>query len=107
MGHDISGFNKAKEEVAYARFSKCNYNAITLYNLLDANDYYAGVSGSGGHSMFSVPQIEKAIVDYDQLLARIDSKIKDESWDLKQISEFLQNCLATAKKEGSVGVYFG
>ncbi len=48
MGHDISGFNKAGQEIAYARFSMGNCNALILYRLLNAQKYYAGVSGSGG-----------------------------------------------------------
>jgi hypothetical protein len=34
MGHDISGFNKEGEEIAYARFSMGNYNATILYDSL-------------------------------------------------------------------------
>jgi homoserine kinase len=66
MGHDISGYNKAGKEIAYARFSMGNYNATILYNLLDANNYYAGVSGSGDSSIFSIQQIEKAMNVYKQ-----------------------------------------
>lgn len=35
MGHDIFGLNKAREEIAYARFSMWNRNAILLYGLLE------------------------------------------------------------------------
>jgi hypothetical protein len=28
-------------------------------------------------------------------------------WDQKQILDFIQNCLATAQKDGSVKVFFG
>lgn len=110
MGHDISGYNKAGEEIAYARFSMGNYNAITLYSLLDANDYYAGVSGSGDNSRFSIRQIEKALDEYKQLFNNDASSIeKSDSlpWDQKQILSFIVNCLETAKKEGSVRVFFG
>ncbi|MDR7238441.1 hypothetical protein [Neobacillus drentensis] len=103
MGHDISGYNKAGEEIAYARFSMGNHNATILYNLLDANNYYAGVSGSGGSSTFSIQQIEKALNGYKQFYKNSDFLNMDQ----KQISEFIQNCLATARIEGSVGVYFG
>src|SRR4051794_10238648 len=109
MGHDISGFNKAGEEIAYARFSMGNYNAHILYSLLDANEYYAGVSGSGDSSTFSIQQIEKALNDYLQFFNIGDplSESDISTWDQKQIQGFILNCLATAQKEKSVKVYFG
>lgn len=106
MGHDILGFNKAGDEIAYARFSMGNHNATILYSVLDANNYYAGVSGSGGSSTFSIQQMEKALNVYKQIYDNGDS-LSESDFDKKQISNFLLNCLATAKKEGSVGVYFG
>jgi hypothetical protein len=106
MGHDISGLNKAGEEIAYARFSMGNYNSIILYSLLDANEYYAGVSGSGNSSTFSMKQIEKALHTYNQIYGDGNS-LSENHWDLKQIWNFIQNCLATVKVEGSVRVYFG
>jgi hypothetical protein len=109
MGHDISGYNKAGKEIAYARFSMGNYNATILYNLLDANNYYAGVSGSGDSSIFSIQQIEKAMNVYKQFYKNGNSLSESEflTWDQKQILNFIQNCLAIAKIEGSVRVYFG
>jgi hypothetical protein len=109
MGHDISGYNKAGKEIAYARFSMGNYNATILYNLLDANNYYAGVSGSGDSSIFSIQQIEKAMNVYKQFYKNGNSLSESEflTWDQKQILNFIQNCLATAKIEGSVRVDFG
>ncbi|MDR4945297.1 hypothetical protein [Neobacillus cucumis] len=109
MGHDISGYNKAGKEIAYARFSMGNYNATILYSLLGANNYYAGVSGSGGSSTFSIQQIEKALNDYNQLYKNGDSLSESDilTWDKKRILNFIQNCLLTAKIEGSVRVYFG
>jgi hypothetical protein len=107
MGHDISGYNKAGEEIAYARFSMGNYNATILYSILDANDYYAGVSGSGGSSTFSIQQIEKAMNTYKQLYNTSDSEQLKSDWDQKKILNFIQNCLATAQKDGSVKVFFG
>src|SRR5690242_2242841 len=109
MGHDISGYNKAGKEIAYARFSMGNYNATILYHLLGANNYYAGVSGSGGSSTFSIQQIEKALNGYNQLYKNGDSLSESDilTWDKKQILNFIQNCLLTAKIEGSVRVYFG
>jgi hypothetical protein len=107
MGHDIAGYNNAGKEIAYARFSMGNYNATILYSLLDAIKYYAGVSGSGNSSTFSIQQIEKAMNAYKQLYNSNDSSRSEISWDQKQIQSFIQNCLATAQKEGSVRVYFG
>lgn len=100
MGHDILGYNKSGEEIAYARFSMGNYNAILLYSILDAERYYAGVSGSGHITTFSIQQIEKA---YQSLNS---SEFPVDQWDHKQILEFIQNCLATAQKEGNVRVAF-
>ncbi|MFB5196527.1 hypothetical protein ACE198_16600 [Neobacillus sp. KR4-4] len=109
MGHDISGYNKAGEEIAYARFSMGNYNATILYSLLDANHYYAGVSGSGGSATFSIQQIEKALNAYKKLYNNDDSKSESDliNWDQNQIKNFILNCLATARKEKNVRVYFG
>jgi hypothetical protein len=104
MGHDISGFNNTGAEIAYARFSMGNYNSTILYSLLDANKFYAGVSGSGRSSTFSIKQIEKALNTYNQLYG---NSLSERDWDLKQIQDFIQNCLATAQKEGSVKIYFG
>lgn len=107
MGHDIFGINKAGEEIAYARFSMGNYNATILYELLDANEYYAGVSGSGGSSTFSIQQCEKALKEFYRLYNINVFSHSGLPWDLKQILDFIKNCLVTANKEGSVKVYFG
>jgi hypothetical protein len=109
MGHDISGYNKAGEEIAYARFSMGNYNATILYSLLDANDFYAGVSGSGRSTTFTKEQIEKALNAYKGFFRTGDflSEIDLLAMDQKQILKFILNCLATAQKENSVKVYFG
>jgi len=109
MGHDIYGLNKAREEIAYARFSMGNRNAILLYSLLEAYQFYAGVSGSGKSSIFSLQQFEKALNEYKKLFNTGESVSESDckSWDQKQILNFIQNCLATAQKEKSVEVYFG
>jgi hypothetical protein len=106
MGHDISGFNNTGEEIAYARFSMGNYNSTILYSLLEANQFYAGVSGSGKSTTFSINQLEKALNTYNQLYGNGKS-LSERDWDLKQIQDFIQNCLQTAQKEGRVNVYFG
>jgi hypothetical protein len=110
MGHDISGFNKIGEEVAYARFNMWNHNAFSLYRLLEADDYNAGVSGTGDSSIFSLQQIEQALNTYKKIYGQDDSNLPDSDsldWDLKQILNFIQNCLLIAQKEGSVRIYFG
>jgi hypothetical protein len=109
MGHDISGFNKKGEEIAYARFSMGNYNSIILYSLLDANDYFAGVSGTGDSSAFSLQQMEEALNAYKQFFNDDSSSLESDflTWDQKQILKFIQSCLTTAQKEGSVKVLFG
>jgi hypothetical protein len=108
MGHDISGYNQAGEEIAYARFSMGNYNVRILYHLLDANDYNAGVSGSGGSSTYSVQQIEHALQAYKQLFEIGGSLPKSDllDWDQRQIQDFIVNCLATTQRDGSVRVSF-
>ncbi len=105
MGHDISGYNKAGEQIAYARFSMANYNATILYSLFDSNKYDAGVSGSGDISTFSTQQIEKALNSFNLLYDNSDS-LSESDWDQEQILNFILNCLATAQKEGSVRVLF-
>lgn len=109
MGHDISGFNRAGEEIAYARFSMGNYNATILYNLLNADKYYAGVSGSGDSTTFTIQQIEQALNTYSQYFNDGNAVLEFDKlpWDQKQILDFILNCLATVEKEGSVRVYFG
>jgi hypothetical protein len=110
MGHDILGYNKKGEEIAYARFSMGNYNSIILYSLLDANDYFAGVSGTGDSSAFSLQQMEEALNAYKEFFNDGDSSSVESNfltWDQRQILKFIQNCLATAQKEGSVEVFFG
>ena len=110
MGHDILGYNKAGNEIAYARFSMGNRNATILYSLLDAIKYYAGVSGSGKSSTFSKQQMEKALNAYKELYNKNGSSFSESEFlpsDQKQIQKFIQNCYVTAQKEGSVKVYFG
>ncbi|WEG14644.1 hypothetical protein PU629_09890 [Pullulanibacillus sp. KACC 23026] len=108
MGHDICGYNKARQEIAYARFSLGNSNASILYALLDAYDYHAGVSGSGEIASFSLQEIEKAIEKYKQVFKHdASSQLEPMDWDQKQILQFIQNCLTTARQEGSVSVFFG
>ncbi|QFT87405.1 hypothetical protein FIU87_01960 [Bacillus sp. THAF10] len=105
MGHDIYGYNKVRKEVAYARFCKGNFNAHILYAVLDANEFFAGVSGSGGGSDFSVQQIENALREFGQNY-NLQPSHEADKWDVKQIQDFLHNCLETAQREGKVSVIF-
>jgi hypothetical protein len=110
MSHDIYGYNEAGEIVAYLRFSMGNNNASTLYNVLDAYEYHAGVSGSGEITTFSIQQMEKALNAYKQICENSDltlSKSEFLIWEQEQIKTFLFNCLETAQEEESVTVFFG
>lgn len=86
-----------------------NFNAIVLYSLLEANNFYAGVSGTGDSTTFSVQQIERALNTYRERFN--DGNSLPNSYflamDRKQIMNFISNCLETAQKEESVRVYFG
>lgn len=109
MGHDILGVNKVGKEVAYARFGMGNYYASILYSLLESDQFNAGVSGSGDSSTFSIQQIEKALDAYKEFFVMGDILPESEylDWEQKQIQNFILNCLATARKEGNVKVFFG
>ena len=67
MGHDIGSYNKAGEQVGYIRFTMWDLNASLFYDLFDANEYNARVSGSGEVVTLSLPQIERALKNYEQL----------------------------------------
>ncbi len=47
---------------------------------------------------------QRALDAYNQTYGKCVSR---SDWDLKQIHEFIQNCLKTAQKEGAVRVFFG
>lgn len=107
MGHDIYGINRSGKEVAYARFSMWNHNANILYDLLDAQKYNGGVSGIGATAVYTRQEIEKALHDFRERFKK-DIPYADEDWiwDRKQILEFMENCLTTAREEGSVRIVF-
>ncbi|WP_042146759.1 hypothetical protein [Paucisalibacillus sp. EB02] len=109
MGHDIYGINKGGEEIAYARFSMGNPNALILFNFLDAYKYYSGVSGTGEEATYSLQQIEKSWKRLKENNNNHSFNPDDQSmdWDEKQIYNFIYNCLLTAQKEGSIRLYFG
>ncbi|KUP09753.1 hypothetical protein Q73_01455 [Bacillus coahuilensis m2-6] len=110
MGHDISGYNRAGDSIAYARFSMGNHNSYILYDVLDCMKFHAGVSGSGEITVFNREQLERASnVFQDKYLQFIPPNLTCEAslWDIKQMTDFIQNCLETTKREGIVKVYFG
>jgi len=110
LGHDISGYNKAREEIAYIRFSMGNPYATTFYGLFDAYEYNGGVSGLGRRATYSISQVEKALEKYNQVFqTRASNQPNDEFsvWQRKEIREFIEKCLDTARKEGSVDVVYG
>ncbi|UOQ85329.1 hypothetical protein [Gracilibacillus salinarum] len=109
MGHDIYGYNKAGQNIAYARFSMGNPNADLLYEFLHAQDFNGGVSGIGDISTFSRLELDNALKEYKVFDQKIKHLNEDTilGWDKKQIKEFIENCLAAAKKEGSIQVFFG
>lgn len=109
MGHDISGYNKAGKEICYIRFGMWNLDAGLFYDLFDANDYNAGVSGSGDSIELTLPQIEKALKGNNQLKDGDFHSTNQEFliWQRKEIHNFINSCLETAQKERSVKVYFG
>ena len=110
MSHSVCGFNKAGEEVFCVDFSYRNSVATSLYQILDAYDYHAGVSGSGDSAVYSLQQMEKALDTYKEIFNSnvISHPNQDPSdWYQKQVLDFILKCLETAQNEGEVRVYFG
>ena len=111
MGHDIYGINRDGEAIAYARFSMGNSNSVSLYSLLDAHDYFAGVSGTGEETTYTLQQIEKSWNSFKERNSNknISFQSEEEFTDIdeKQIYIFIRNCLLTAQKEGEIKVYYG
>lgn len=78
MGHDITGYrrvkrvvegtdvwNEGEDRVAYLRrnaFTEYEHK-IEIYNALNAEDHYGGVSGDGGGEVYTGEEIENAL-DY-------------------------------------------
>ncbi len=108
MGHDISSFDQSGKQVGYVRFTAGDLNASIFYKLFDANIYNAGVSGSGNSVTLSIPQVEKALKEYQQLNDHDFLNWSPEflKWQRKEILKFIQGCLETAQKEGEVKLVF-
>ncbi|TFJ94158.1 hypothetical protein [Lentibacillus salicampi] len=110
MGHDISSFNRAGQQIGYVRFTMGDVNAPLFYDLLDANEYYAGVSGSGEVAILPLDQVKKALKAFDRWKAKdFGHKGNQEFllWQRNEIQKFMNSCLETARKEGTVKVFFG
>ncbi|WP_246202661.1 hypothetical protein [Virgibacillus doumboii] len=84
-------------------------NSNLFYDLFDANEFHAGVSGSGQAVEMSLPRVKKALAAY--------KKLKEEDfvmrgnpefivWHRNEMLKFINSCLETAKKEGKVTVVF-
>lgn len=109
MSHDICGFNNAGKEICHIRFTMGSPNALIVYGLYDAYDYYAGVSGNGHSKEVSLPEAEKALTALNQL--NRDNEPYDPNdeyltWLRSELDNFVISCLDTAQKEGSVRVSF-
>ncbi|TMN22731.1 hypothetical protein [Lentibacillus cibarius] len=107
MGHDILGYNKSGENVAYLRFSKNDVNSLVVYCLLESSDYFAGVSGTGDSVSFTQQQMEKALENYNRHMIIYPGKKHFETWQRNEILKFLKNCLEMTKKERTIQVLFG
>ncbi|GGK01046.1 hypothetical protein GCM10007063_24140 [Lentibacillus kapialis] len=110
MGHDISSYNEMGQEIGYIRFTKGDMLAPLFYDLFDANEYYAGVSGTGEVATLPLIQIKKALAAYSKLQAKdFGNKGNQEFllWQREEMAKFINSCLQTARKEGAVNVFFG
>ena len=86
MGHDTTAY----KEVAYLRRNAFSDENLLIYQLLDVDDEYGGVSGYGSYRYFSKEDIQKA-------LERTTDKTPPD------IKKFLQVCA----KEKYVKIHFG
>ncbi|WP_174615594.1 hypothetical protein [Virgibacillus ihumii] len=109
MGHDICSYNNVGKEIGYVRFTMGDAVAPIFYDLFDANEYYAGVSGSGGMATLTLDQVEEAMKKYGRFYDKDLSKKGSENfraWQQDEILKFINSCLETAGKEGEVRVCF-
>ncbi len=109
MSHEIYSRNKAGSEVGYIRFTMSDPNAGLLYALLDADEYHAGVSGTGGFATISVQQLEKALDEFKTIMIQNVDRVKNDQylqWLEKEMLAFISGSLKTALEEGEVEVIF-
>ncbi|QQK81841.1 hypothetical protein HUG20_03620 [Salicibibacter cibi] len=105
----MCGFNKSGEEICHIRFTMGNPNALIVYRLFDAYDFYAGVSGNGQSKEVSLPEAEKALTALNQLHRDNEPyDLNDEylTWLRSELDNFVISCFDAAQKEGSVRVSF-
>lgn len=106
MGHDIMARNKDGDTIGYLRYSMWDTNSYEIYELLDAVDYHAGVSGNGWCTDFTTQQIEKAIKNYDKEAIVYSGNQLFEDRQQDDIWKFLTSCLEEAQKEQTVQICF-
>lgn len=93
--------------IAYLRYTMWDPSSYEIYELLDAEDYHGGVSGTGTSSDFTHLQVEKARSTYIKDQGIASGHNKDEFPKLNEILEFLAGCLKITEKEQTVEIYFG
>lgn len=95
MGHDIYAYPKPAKESAYLRRGAFNDDARTIYRLLDAAEYDAGVSGDGSWAIFYRDQLEQAI-------SRAEAENAEDD-----IKSFLKSALESDPGDDGVLIHFG
>src|SRR5690625_1517613 len=108
MSHEIIGFNKKGEEIAYVRFTMNDYYAHIVYDLFDAHEHNGGPSGRGYTEVYSLQQVQKAFNSFNTLTNELSEVIDFEStpWQLDHIFKFLHRCLFTAENEKSISICY-
>lgn len=110
MGHDISSYNNAGKEIGYVRFTMGDVVAPMFYDIFDANEYFAGVSGSGEVATLTLDQVGKAMKRYNQFYDKYPIKKGNpdfRTWQRNEILKFIKSSLEIAQKEGTIKVLFG
>lgn len=95
MGHDTFAYKRPHDEVAYLHRSMGNEDARTIYRLLGAEEYDAGVSGDGSWATFYRDSLEKAI-----------SQAAEEG-AAEDVQKFLRDALAADPGDDGIIVRFG
>lgn len=95
MGHDTTAFRISDddEEVAYLRRNAFDERNKQIYNLLDCNDCYGGVSGNGSLKVFT----------RDDIAAAIAKAVTDEKYNREL--EFLTDCMLNME-DGKISIHF-
>ena len=108
MSHEMVGFNKSGEEVAYVRFTMNDYYALIVYDLFDAHKHNGGPSGKGHSETYPLSKVEEAFQSFNQLTNEFFNTENFDSipWQHVDIQKFLNHCLFTAEKEKSVSICY-